>query len=415
MMMIIKYFLLNILKYYFINLFKLNKMTGALMQLVAYGAQDVYLTGGNGGHFEKFRIYYKKHIIGDIVIKFEIIGWEFIENFKIKNDAQDIKNMFKNILTSIDCSTLNIKKLPKFNDLNDFDKLKDFNCSHNKLRDIEKLKYINLIKLDCSYNSIYKIPYKMKLLEYFDFSNNNIMGKIDLTYYSKLKYLLASSNKINEISNYPEELVYLDLSNNPIECIDNLPNSLEYLLIVQTGIKKINLTKLTNLKYLDISINNFENIDGLPNGLVYLNCSQCSINNLDNLPTSLEKLICINNKLISLNMLPESIKYLDCDHNEITMLDDLPNGLEELICSHNKLTTLNNLPPKLKSIDCSNNLLHTFTNKPKTLKIIIDKNNDNLNIKIIDKNNDNLLKSEKKKLNKERKYMELSMRRFNKH
>ena len=408
------------------------------MQLVAFGAQDIYLTGGNGGYFEKFRIYYRKHSIGDIVTNIEIIGYEFIEYVKINSDRLSIQNMFRESYISIDCSNLLIKRLPKFSDLDDFAKLKYLNCSKNKLSTIKKLIYGNLIKLDCSNNLIQVIPHKMNSLEYFDFSNNYVVGELDFINYPSLKYLLASSNKINKISNYPEELVYLDLSNNPIECIDNLPNSLEYLLIVQTGIKKINLTNLTNLKYLDISINNFENIDGLPNGLVYLNCSQCSINNLDNLPTSLEKLICINNKLISLNMLPESIKYLDCDHNNIVMLDDLPNGLEELICSHNKLTTLNNLPPKLKSIDCFNNLLNTFTNKPITLKTIINKGNEELSkssnnrpeinfFKVIHRkhtnfiientkkiNNNNLLKCEKKKLNKERKYTELAMRRFNK-
>lgn len=345
---------------------------GALINLIAYGAQDTYLTGNHV--FEKFRIYYKKHIISDIVVKNEILGWVFIEYVKIKNKV-DIKNMFNNLYSGIDCSNLSIKKLSKYKNLDNFDKLKYLNCSNNKLNNIEKLKFINLIKLDCSYNLIYCIPDKMKSLEYFDFSNNNITGIVDLINYPKLKYLLASSNRIKQISNYPEHLVYLDLSNNPINCADNLPNSLEYLLLVQTDIKNINLTELLNLKYLDISINKLNNLDCLPFGLIHLNCSQCELYNLDNLPISLEKLICINNKLDSLNMLPESIVYLDCDHNQITQLDDLPNSLEELICSHNKLTTLNNLPKKLKLIDCSNNKLHTIINKPNTLKTIIDKGN----------------------------------------
>jgi len=34
-----------------------------LIQLLSYGEQDVYLS-----IYEKFRIYYKKHIIGDIVV-----------------------------------------------------------------------------------------------------------------------------------------------------------------------------------------------------------------------------------------------------------------------------------------------------------------------------------------------------------
>ena len=355
---------------------------GALMQLVAYGAQDVYLAGNP--YLPIFRIYYKKHIINDIVTKYKIIGWEFIEYVKIINNVENIKNMFKNSNTSIDCSNLSIIKLPKFHNLDDFSKLKYFNCSYNKLKNINKFKYINLIKIDCSYNNLDKIPNKMKSLEYFDFSNNFVGDELDFVNYPKLKYLLASSNKNKKVFNYPEELVYLDLSNNPIDSLDNLPTSLEYLLIVQAVIKKINFTELTNLKYLDMSINTLENIDGLTYGLVHLNCSQCSINYLDNLPTSLEKLFCINNKLVSLNMLPESIVYLDCDHNKITKLDDLPNNLTELICSHNQLTTLNNLPPKLKLIDCSDNLLHDMTNLPKSLKKILYKNNKELkNIKVI--------------------------------
>lgn len=390
----------------------------SLLQLIAYGAQDVYLTGNPDINFYKttysrFRIYYKKHIINDIVYKIEITGFEFIEYIKIKDNKINIKDMFNESLTSIDCSNLNINKLPRFKNLEDFDKLKYFICSNNRIKNVEKLKYINIIKLDCSYNQLEKIPQKMKSIEYFDFSNNKIKGEIDFANYPKLKYLMASSNKINKISFFPEELIYLDLSNNPIECIDNLPNSLETLLIVQTNIKTINFTELTNLKYLDISINNLKNMDGLPYGLNYLNCSQTDIDYIDNLPTTITKLICINNNLKSINMLPETITYLDCSHNKITHLNDLPNDLLELKCTHNELTYLNNLPPKLSSLDCSNNKLHPLTNIPKSLKKknIINKNNE-----FIDKNNDientTFLKNKEQINKKDRKYMELSMRKF---
>jgi Leucine-rich repeat (LRR) protein len=360
-----------------------------LMNLIAYGAQDVYLTGNHNGYFEKFRIYYKKHIINDIVTNIEILGYEFIEYVKINSDKLSIQNMFRKSYISIDCSNLSIKRLPKFHDLDTFAKLKYLNCSQNKLNTIKKLMYGKLIKLDCSYNLIQTIPYKMNSLEYFDFSNNRVVGKLDFINYPSLKYLLASSNQINEISNLPNKLIYLDLSNNLIDCIDNLPNSLEYLLVVQTRITKINLTSLTKLKYLDISINKLNNMDGLPNGLVYLNCSQCDINVLDNLPTSINILICVNNNLISLNMLPESIEYLDCDHNQITKLDDLPCNLINLICSHNKLVELDNLPSGLKYLDYSNNelllesesddMIKIKPNLPKSLQKIINKNNSNSN------------------------------------
>lgn len=149
-------------------------MGGELMQLVAYGAQDIYLSDGN------FRIYYKKHIIGDIVRKIEIIGLEFVSYIKISNNKTEIKNMFNNSYSTIDCYGLNMKKLPRFKNLDNFNKLKYLNCSHNKLNNFEKLKYINLIKLDCSHNLIDKIPNKMKSLEYFDFSYNYVKDNIDL-------------------------------------------------------------------------------------------------------------------------------------------------------------------------------------------------------------------------------------------
>ncbi len=311
------------------------------MQLVAYGALDYYLVGyGQGqehGQIQKFRIYYKTHIINDIV-DIKITGWKFIEFIKITNNSYseyNTSNMFNYTFDTIDCSKSNMKKIPRFNNIDNFRKLKSINCSHNRIKSIEKFKYIDLIKLDCSNNLINKIPNKMNSLEYFNFSNNFIRSKLDFTNYPRLKYLMASSNQINGIINCPNKLIYLDLSNNPVDQLDNLPNSLEYLLIVQTLIKNINLVNLTNLKYLDLSINNLINLDGLPGRLVYLNCSQCEITCLDNLPSSINKLICINNNLKSLDMLPESICYLNCAHNNITKLDDLPRNLTELICSSN--------------------------------------------------------------------------------
>ena len=360
-------------------------MAGALMNLVAYGAQDVYLSG-RAGMYDKFKIYYKKHIINDIVTKIEITGWEFIESVEYCKLTKYVKNMFTNpiIKQSIDCSTTGIKKLPKFKNLDIFNVLKYFNCSHNNLSNINKLKYISLIKLDCSYNLIKSIPNKMYSLEYLDLSNNQVEGDLDFLNYPELKYLMLSSNNINNVLNLGNKLIYLDLSNNPIKNLDNLPYSLEYLLVVKTHITKINYKSLPNLKYLDISINNSFNIGNLQNGLIYLNCSQSGITKLDNLPCTINKLICINNSIKSLNMLPESIEYLDCDHNKITTLDDLPNSLTKLICSHNELISLNNLPPKLEYLNCSNNKLVSLTNLPKSLEIIIDENNDDLK-----KNNDN--------------------------
>jgi hypothetical protein len=349
-------------------------MVGALMQLVAYGAQDIFLNGnGNQNEYKpKFRIYYRKHIIGDIVVKFEIYNVEFLgfEWVKFTSNSQCV-NIFDFGYKAINCEKCLLNKLPKFKSIDEFKKMKYLNCSINKLDNINKLMYSNeLIWLNSSYNKLKTIPEKIYSLEYFDFSNNGVEGNVDFLMYPNLKYLMVSSNQIKSVSNLPNDLAYLDLSNNPITELEVLPCGLKYLLIVQTKIKSINLIELENLEYLDISINdlNTQCLDGLPSSLTYLNCSQCGISGLNNLPTSLTKLICINNEIKTLDMLPESLEYLDCDHNKITKLDNLPNSLNKLICSNNLITSLDNLPANLTELNCEINNIQQLKNLPPKLK-----------------------------------------------
>lgn len=342
-------------------------MVRGLIQLVAYGVQDLYF---NGGYYQdKFRIYYIKHLISNVIVGFEIYKVEFVR-FVINQKYLSEFDIFDRNLHSIDCQNMGITKLPKFKSIDSFRKLTHFNCSKNKLTNINKLMYnYNLIWLDCSYNELESIPKKIFSLEYWDLSNNQIKADIDFISYPNLKYLLASGNLINSVSNLPSELVYLDLSDNPLRELENLPLGLKYLLIVQTKLTKINLIELENLQYLDISINNLSScIDGLPSNLIYLNCSQCEITRLDNLPFMLKNLVCINNNIKSLDMLPQCLEYLNCNHNQITNLNDLPNNLKELVCSNNKITELNNLPQKLIKLNCENNEIIKFNNLPKKLK-----------------------------------------------
>ena len=348
-------------------------MRGGLMQLVAYGAQDVYLTGD---HIIGFEIYYKPHVINDIVISYEFDSVKLI-----KFTYSDINEMFNLKLESIDCSKISIKKLPHFKSYDDFNKLVNFNCSNCVLENINKLKYLkNLIYLNCSHNKINKLPDKFSSLKFINFSNNYV-SELDCKFI-KLKYLIGSSNKIIQVKNLPNSLVYLDLSDNrKLFKLTDLPINLEYLLITQTKINEINFNPESKLKYLDVSIGTFSNLNNLPNSLEYLNCSQINILNLDNLPYNLKSLICINNNLETLNMLPESLINLNCDHNNISDLDNLPNFLNQLICSHNKIKELSNLPKNLEYLDCSNNNIKLILNKPTKLKNIIGllENKNNIN------------------------------------
>jgi len=339
---------------------------GALMQLVAFGAEDVYLTGNP--NIYKFKIYYKVHIINDIIINYEFVNIKFIKFIEFVNF--DIKNMFNLKLESIDCSNIQIVKLPHFKLYDDFNQLIKLNCSNCKLKNVNKLKYsTNLIYLNCSSNVISKLPEKFPSLEFINFSNNRVF-ELDCKF-TKLKYLIGASNKILQVKYLPDSLIYLDLSDNrELSELSDLPFDLEYLMVTQTKIKKINFDLESKLKYLDVSVGIYLNLDNLPNRLVYLNCSQSAITNLDNLPCGLESLICVNNNLKSLDMLPESLVNLNCDHNNIVNLDNLPNNLNQLICSHNKIKELSNLPRNLEYLNCSNNQNITIKNKPNKLKTI---------------------------------------------
>ncbi len=322
------------------------------------------------------------------------------------------------------------------------DKLKYLYCSHNYITTLNQLKLCNLIEINCSHNLLQFIPNEMNQLEHFNLSYNKIYENIDFLNYQKLKYLIVSSNQINTISNLPNGMIYLDLSSNRIKSLnlpnsieylnisnnqfetetdidfvncsklkyliassnrikkisklpngiicldlsnnhinnfDILPDSIEFLSIAKTNLTQINFLKYSNLKYLNISINKIFNIDGVfSNGLEYLNCSQCEITQLDNLPCTLKKLICENNNIKSLDTLPNSIEYLNCCYNNIRFLNNLPSGLLYLSCSNNELINLNNLPKKLNYLNCSNNFnLKYLNNLPKSIEKINCTNYDN--------------------------------------
>lgn len=339
---------------------------GGLMQLVAQGQQapSFFQIGGNYHDVQEYNIYYYKRRIKDVINGFKIydsefLGFEWIEFTKYF----DFFNIFNYGYKGISCKNIKFTRLCGFETFV-FAKMTHFDCSHNFIKNINKLLYVNkLIWLNCSNNKLTFIPEKIFSLEYFDFSNNYVGEDVNFSLYPNLKYLMASSNKIKYVFDLPTNLKYLDLSNNPIKELKKLPNKLEYLLIVQTRIKSIELLELDNLKYLDLSLNELDTycLDGLPSSLDYLNCSQTGITKLNNLPSSIGTLICTNNQITSLDMLPENLKVLFCAHNKITKLDDLPNGLKELVCSNNEIIELNNLPNSLKELVCSDdNMIENF-------------------------------------------------------
>lgn len=396
---------------------------GGLMSLIAYGAQDIYLTGGCG-----FKIHYKKHIIEDVVVKIEIVGIELIN--KNNTHTEKIKslkhsaNMFEQKFVSVDCSGIGLKKLPRFKLFENFLTLKYFDCSHNNLKQINKLKYINLIWLNCSNNQLTSIPEKMLELEYLNIAYNRL-SIVDLKNYTKLKFLIlnnqslmlneqslmlgeqSSSIKQLQIINLPDKLIWLNCSGTNIK---NLPDSmslLEYLDCSGCNCldKQFDFIGYPKLKYLNLSsCNKNEKISNLPDGLVYLDLSNGTISELPelpDLPIGLEYLLAINtgiksfdkifkmknlkyldislNKLYTkLDFLPSRLEYLNCSQcelSELSELNNLPVELKKLICSNNKITKLDGLPDKLVELDCSHNSITELSNLPNGLKRLVCDNN----------------------------------------
>ena len=258
-----------------------------LINLIAYGEPD------------DFSKYYIRHNITHIV-----------SNYEYKCDI--IIDLYNNNKLNQSCKNLII--LPdKFINC---DKFIWFDCSFNKLIFIPETIY-QLKVFDFSSNNIKQIDmYGYPNLKYLIANSNKIKQIKNLS--NRLIYLDVSNNPINKFGDF----VFVNF----------ISIKLEYLIIVKTKIKIIDLTNFTKLKYLDISMNSLDSnsMDNLPNTLLYLICSHCDIKFLDNLPLSLHTLKCNHNYINNLNMLPSSILELDCSKNLISELDDLPFSIKKL-------------------------------------------------------------------------------------
>ena len=166
----------------------------------------------------------------------------------------------------------------------------------------------------------------------------------------------AFSDTIDISSNWdlPNRGVYKDLSG--IEAFINLIGlkcRFQYL-------KKLEISKCTELVYLDCSYNDIDSLDINQNtNLIHFSCSGNNLNILNTKNnTRLTYLRCDTNKLKQLDVTHlHNLKFLGCAYNSLESIDLSYNiNLTEFICERNNLMTLdvsNNL--KLISLECYSN------------------------------------------------------------
>lgn len=343
-------------------------MHGGLLQIIAYGAVNLY-------HCDSYEIPFiisyeydlAKNICNeynDYGDDFEFMDIKFCDEYNInKNDILFIKNFSKKYHdTAINCSNQKFKKIFILDEC-----IKYLNCSFNQINliDLSHSKIIFLVienSIFFNFNFV-KLP---PTLIYLDCSDNRI-DKINLDKLKNLKYLICRKNSFKNVNDIklPKKIKYLDSS----ECFLNSfsinynTTKIEYLLLENNSLESLDLSNLTKLKYLDISSNpklNF-NSNILPSGLKVLLCSNTNCSDFYNLPLSLKKLDCSHNKISNFDYLPESILWLNCSNTKVSNLSNLPIGIKHI-----------NFDDTLFVDEIKKNNINHFNILPKKIKIFTD-------------------------------------------
>jgi len=181
------------------------------------------------------------------------------------------------------------------------------------------------------------------------------------TSYSGIEYLY-NLKTFRGTNQYDSLIPSVDFSRN---------TKLETIICDNSGIEKLTLGNLPNLKYLNCNLNKFTSLD--LSGLPVLESLDCHENDLGSLDLSanpcLKELHCSFCKLEELDLSHTPLlTYLNCEFNELHAIDlSCLKDLETLNCSSNpslqsidlsaltKLTELICCGDKLESMDVSNN------------------------------------------------------------
>lgn len=243
------------------------------------------------------------------LIKNYFIQQNLINASNIKLDYNQI-NELRNIFIEINSNES--FKISKYFPIN---KIVNISLSSEKIKNISKLIYFpSLIECNFTNNNISSIVNTGKLdnshflnLQIMNLSANNISSSISLLQYVNLKRLNLSYNSLTHIPFLPNSIKVLNLQNNKISYIENIPFSIEEINLTSNNILILsNMNDRLYLKRLYIGRNYIESIDNIQYEVPFI-----------------EEIYLYNNKIsfLPLEIFLPFIKILDLQNNFIEKLE----------------------------------------------------------------------------------------------
>lgn len=178
---------------------------------------------------------------------------------------------------------------------------------------------------------------------------------------------LSSNNLVGKLPTKGLPLTNLLVDNNQLTGIGPLPGSLVTLDVSANLLKKLPALSPTKLQFLNASSNQLQELPGLPTTLTSLAVDFNQICLLPTLPAGLQGLSGANNNLRSLPTLPVGLFNIDVSFNKLKKLPTLPHSLTELLATNNQLEKLPVLPSMLNSLHVDFNQLYFLPKLPAAL------------------------------------------------
>eukprot|EP00702_Spironucleus_salmonicida_P001750 EST43041.1 hypothetical protein SS50377_17343 [Spironucleus salmonicida] len=159
-----------------------------------------------------------------------------------------------------------------------------------KTKFVESCQFLQFV--DLSFNELTKVQFKSDSLLQLNLSYNRIRS-IDISFFPKLKILVATNNEIVKFYGSNSELLYLNLSNNKLQNFSD--KYLQHILFLNLSANTLQNIKLYNeYDYLQLSNNPIKYIEKLSSKSLLVNQTMiqfwnyCSFSNIQYLETDLE-------------------------------------------------------------------------------------------------------------------------------